>query len=81
MGCCGLRHYYQFRFTRVPIFQITHKNMGGAAKARRRLTPASCADRINELNAEEQKMMLEMLLKRHKKDMKKIKYLSGFNMK
>ena len=38
--------------------------MGGAPKPRRRLTPADCADRINELNADEQKMMLAILIKR-----------------
>ena len=54
--------------------------MGGAPKPRRRLTPAICADRINEWNIEEQKMMLEMLLKRQKKDQCAITNSSAFNV-
>ena len=54
--------------------------MGGAPKPRRRMTPADCADRINELNIDEQKMMLAMLMKRQKKDKKMYKDFGAFNL-
>ena len=54
--------------------------MGGAPKPRRRMTPADCADRINELNIDERKMMLAMLMKRQKKDKKMYKDFGAFNL-
>ena len=65
MGCFKLEKIYKFK-NHVMMFHTSHRYMGGAPKPRRRLTPAICADRINELNAEEQKMMLEMLVRRQK---------------
>ena len=65
----------------VAVFPAAiRRGMGGAPKPRRRLTPATCADRISEMNAEEQKMMLQMLLKRHKKDPNILQSLSAFNI-
>ena len=58
MGCFKPEKIYKFK-SHVMMFHTSHRFMGGAPKPRRRLTPAICADRINELNAEEQKMMLE----------------------
>ena len=73
MACFTLNQYYKARTSCAPMLQIMSRSMGGAPKARRRLTPASCADRISELNEEEQIMMLQMLLKRHKKDLNKLR--------
>ena len=64
--CCIKPHrYYQYKALYVPIFEQSYRYMGGAPKPRRRMTPADCADRINELNIDERKMMLAML--RHQK--------------
>ena len=79
--CCLKPHqYYRFKALCVPIFEPSYRYMGGAPKPRRRMTPADCADRINELNIEEQKMMLAMLLKRQKKNKKIYKDFGAFNV-
>lgn len=71
--------YYRIKSLYVPVLG-TYRSMGGAPKPRRRLTPADCADRINELNAGEQKMMLEILLKQQKQEKNQYKNLSAFNV-
>ena len=78
MSCFLPQKCYRVKSLYVPVLG-TYRSMGGAAKPRRRLTPADCADRINELNAEEQKMMLEILIKHQKKDKNKYKNLIAFN--
>ena len=79
MGCFIPQNYCRIKSLYIPVLG-TYRSMGGAPKPRRRLTPADCADRINELNAEEQKMMLEILLKRQKKEKNTYKNLSAFNV-
>ena len=78
MGCFKPQQYYRLKCLHVPVFETTCRNMGGAPKPRRRLTPSICADRINEWNLEEEKMMLEMLLKRQKIDTCQITNSSAF---
>lgn len=78
--CCIKPHrYYQYKALYIPIFEQSYRYMGGAPKPRRRMTPADCADRINELNIDERKMMLAMLMKRQKKDKKMYNDFSAFN--
>ena len=79
---CSIKphRYYRFKALFIPIFEQPYRYMGGAPKPRRRMTPADCADRINELNIEERKMMLAMLMKRHKKDKKMYKDFGAFNL-
>ena len=80
MCCLKPNQYYRFKALYFPIFEPSFRCMGGAPKPRRRMTPADCADRINELNVDERKMMLEMLIKRQKKDKKLYKDFGAFNL-